>query len=515
MASAVDHRTTRRRPPAAAGPSGALPPLVATVLWHAHAERVGELALLDDVSRISRVEPAFAAPHGGEKRPLGDVHLSRRPMLELSVIAGGLRLTRLAPGELRLDGASSQGERVELGDAALAEGVVLELEERVALLVHRRPRPRAGPALGLLGGSAAIDGVRAEVCTLAPLTSAVLVRGETGTGKELVAAALHQASARRAGPFVAVNLAALPSAVAAAALFGHRKGAFTGAVEGNPGYFRQAAGGTLFLDEIGAAPLDVQAMLLRALEQSEIQPVGAPTPEAVDVRILAATDADLEAAVAGGAFREALLHRLGAATLRVPPLRARRDDIARLLLAFVREELAARGAEERLAPRAAEDAPWLSARFVAAACRAPWSGNVRALRNLCRRMAARYADVDVVPDDAGARELAAAGAAPASPASVEGARPAPRAEARLTDAEILQALEEHGWQVGRAAAALGLARNTVYAAMERAGHGAARALDRAQIVAAVDAAAGELARAARALRVSERALKLRMRELDL
>jgi two-component system nitrogen regulation response regulator GlnG len=158
----------------------------------------------------------------------------------------------------------------------------------------------------------------------APLAVPVLLQGETGTGKELAARSIHDQSTRAQGPFLAVNLGALPAPLAAAELFGARKGAYTGAVQDLPGWFGRADGGTLFLDEVGEAPLEVQVMLLRALETGEIVPVGSQTPRRVDVRVVSATDADLEAAVGRGAFRAPLLHRLAGYSIRLPPLRHRR-----------------------------------------------------------------------------------------------------------------------------------------------------------------------------------------------
>jgi two-component system nitrogen regulation response regulator GlnG len=164
----------------------------------------------------------------------------------------------------------------------------------------------------------------------------VLLRGESGTGKELVAHAIHEASPRRTGPYVAVNMAAIPPSLAAAELFGATRGAFTGADHDRPGYFSRAHRGTLFLDEIGETAPEVQALLLRVLEAGEVQAVGGLEPRRVDVRVLAATDADLQGMTAMDRFRAPLLHRLMAGYLQVPALRARREDFGRLLYAFLR-----------------------------------------------------------------------------------------------------------------------------------------------------------------------------------
>ncbi len=204
----------------------------------------------------------------------------------------------------------------------------------------------------------------------------VLVHGESGTGKELLGRALHDASPRRSGPFIAINCAALPEQLVESELFGHRRGAFTGATENQPGRIRAATGGTLFLDEIGELPLAIQAKLLRFLENGECQAVGESQVERVDARIIAATNRDLYQQVREGKFREDLYYRLNVVPLQLPPLRQRRDDIAPLLLAFSRE----------LAARHRLDPPMFDKKVVQRLESYPWPGNIRELRNLCERM---------------------------------------------------------------------------------------------------------------------------------
>jgi two-component system nitrogen regulation response regulator GlnG len=177
----------------------------------------------------------------------------------------------------------------------------------------------------------------------------VLLRGETGTGKELAARALHDAGPRRRRGFLAVNMGAVPPTLAAAELFGAARGAFTGADQKRIGYFTRADGGTLFLDEIGETPAEVQILLLRALDNREIQPVGGGDPQPVDVRLIAATDADLEGAMAAVRFRSTLLHRLSGYEIFLPQLRDRREDFGRLFLHFLSQELEATGQTGRLA----------------------------------------------------------------------------------------------------------------------------------------------------------------------
>lgn len=272
-----------------------------TVLWHPDTARVGERAVLAALeagrgAALSRIEPCFAAP-GGTARPLDDVRLSRRPITLRATADGGIAIERgESPTALAIDGEPVGGTYV-LPPERLTGGAVLLLGSIIVLLLHRLD-PQLDPGLprwGMIGDSPGMVAVRRAIARAADLDVPVLVRGATGTGKELVARALHDASARRSGPFVAVNMAAVPAELAAAELFGAERGAFTGADRRRPGWFSEAHGGTLFLDEIGETPDAVQPLLLRALESGEIQPVGTGAARRVDVRLVAATDADLEA----------------------------------------------------------------------------------------------------------------------------------------------------------------------------------------------------------------------------
>ncbi len=235
----------------------------------------------------------------------------------------------------------------------------------------------AEPAgLPLVGRSAPMQAVYRMITRVLRNDLTVLVLGESGTGKELVAEAIHQLGHRKAGPFVAVNTAAIPADLIESELFGHEKGAFTGAVARHQGKFEQAQGGTLFLDEIGDMPLDAQTRLLRALQSGQIRRVGGREEIAVDVRIVAATNRDLAPLIASGAFREDLYYRLNVVPITLPPLRERSDDIPALANHFL-QLAAAEGLPRR---RLADDAAALLARQ-------PWRGNVRELRNFLFRVA--------------------------------------------------------------------------------------------------------------------------------
>ncbi|MFA9460412.1 sigma-54 interaction domain-containing protein [Thiohalorhabdus sp. Cl-TMA] len=275
----------------------------------------------------------------------------------------------------------------------------------------------------------------------------VLVLGETGTGKELLARALHAESPRSRGPFVSVNCATLPDGLAEAQLFGHRKGAFTGAVDHRPGLAASAAGGTLFLDEVGELSAAVQAKLLRFLEAGEYQPVGATAPERADARVVAATNRDLPGEVRAGRFREDLYYRLHVVPVELPPLRERQGDLPLLL-----ERLTA-----DLAARHGVAAPTFNRAARALLEAHPWPGNVRELRNLCERLVILLPGREIGPANLPA-DLQRAGAAGEGPFTLpEGGLRLDALEADL----IRQALAKTAGNRSRAARLLGLTRDTL------------------------------------------------------
>ncbi|HEY8079236.1 MAG TPA: sigma-54 dependent transcriptional regulator [Labilithrix sp.] len=243
----------------------------------------------------------------------------------------------------------------------------------------------------LLATSPAMQKVIAQVTAVAGTDASVLLHGETGTGKELIAAEIHERSGRRRARFVAQNLAALPPELMTSELFGHVKGAFTGAQSARRGLFELADGGTLFLDEIGEAPPSLQAMLLRALEGREIWPVGSSEPRHVDVRIVSATNRDLLADAHVGSFRMDLYYRLAVCPIEVPPLRARPEDVRGIGLPLL----------ESAARRMNRDLPRISEASWRALEGHPWPGNVRELGNVMERLVIYHAGRDVEPSDLG------------------------------------------------------------------------------------------------------------------
>ncbi|MDP2312967.1 MAG: sigma 54-interacting transcriptional regulator [Pseudomonadota bacterium] len=451
-----------------------------TLLWHPDPARIGETLLLPPSTRgvaIGRNSPPFP---GGTP---GDAHLSRSP-LELRLDRGHLGLWPSTPTvSFTVDGApGSPGQRI--GPEALVRGVRIGLARRLLVWVELSDEPALPlDEHGLVGASVAMGALRRAIARLAPLRDPVLLLGETGSGKEMAARALHALGPRARGPLVSVNVAAIPPETAASQLFGHVAGAFTGAVRSHGGYFGGAEGGTLFLDEMGELPDPLQPLLLRALDVAEIQPVGGRARR-VDVRLVAATDADLDAAVAARRFRPALLHRLAVHLLRIPPLRERPVDIAVQAARFA-------------------DRP-LSFALMDALVAHPWPGNTRELRACIARLA--------VSDEATVRSTLTT--------TLTTVQPAPRAapgtvEVAPTPDVVLATLAANAYAVDLTASVLGISKTTLYAHMAAAGIPRGQDLDEAALRAALAIQGSDLAAVSAALRVSPRALRLRMRALGI
>ena len=334
------------------------------------------------------------------------------------------------------------------------------LRQRDLETENRALRARVDRQHVMIGESFAMRQLREQVEMAAPTNGRVLIYGENGTGKELVARTVHQSSRRRHGPFVEVNCAAIPEELIESELFGHMKGAFTGAVADKPGRFEQANTGTIFLDEIGDMSLKTQAKVLRVLQEQVMERVGGTQRIRVDVRVLAATNKDLPAEIRASAFREDLYFRLNVIPIFVPPLRDRRDDIPLLADHF----MALMAAEYGRRPK--RFAPEASARLQ----HYPWPGNVRELRNVIERL------MIMVPGDTiTAQDLAFLSH---DGVSVAAARVATQT---LSDAReqferdyILQALATQGGNISRTADVLGVERSNLYKKMRAFGIGPAR-----------------------------------------
>ncbi len=335
------------------------------------------------------------------------------------------------------------------------------LEEKVQSLSSRERRF----ADEMLGESPAMGKLRDDIAKVAPTSGRVLILGESGTGKELIAAEIHQQSRRASGPFVKVNCAAIPAELIESELFGHEKGSFSGAAARRRGQFEVAHGGTLFLDEIGDMSLSAQAKVLRALQTGEITRVGSEKAIQVDVRVVAATNKDLETEVREGTFREDLYFRLAVVPVRAPALRERLDDVPILAERFF--QLAVR--ENGLRPKPVDPEVYEKLKGHR------WPGNVRELRNLCERMVImsgdRISGVDV-PEGVGPRT-----APPPAPGTTDLSRygEVPLKELRdLVERDyILKKLEEHDWNITQAAQALGVERTNLHKKIKQ--HGLSRA----------------------------------------
>ncbi len=411
--------------------------------------------------------------------PEGDpVPLPRRGLLQLGHGAGcELRLSDpyvsrvhaeiegCARGHRLVDRGSRNGTWVDgiaVEQAWLRPGMKLRVGRVVLRVVGLDRRGAAPPEPGtLLGDSPSLAAARARLERLATLPHPVLVRGETGTGKELAARLLHREGARRDAPLVAVNCAALPEQLAESELFGHMRGSFTGAHRDHDGAFIQAGEGTLFLDEVAELSLVVQAKLLRVLETRRVRPVGGQAEVAAPARIVAATHRDLERMVAEGDFRADLYHRLGVFSVTLPPLRERGEDMDRLARHFV--ALAARELGREVEPGPS---------FLAACRLHPWPGNVRELRNASLRAVALTDRLQLEARDLVLPPAPISGSihpptpSAAEPAPNTGRVPTnvfviPRGDYRTMNRALLRQVVEEAGSVRKAARTLGVPRSTL------------------------------------------------------
>jgi two-component system nitrogen regulation response regulator NtrX len=318
---------------------------------------------------------------------------------------------------------------------------------------NRRLRAELAQHFELIGESMPVKALRQQVTLTAPTNGRVLIYGESGVGKEVVARALHEASLRKARPFVEVNCAAIPDELIESELFGHVKGSFTGAHEDKIGKFQKADGGTLFLDEVGDMSVKTQAKVLRVLEEQRFEPVGSNTAVTVDVRVIAATNKKLDEEIARGAFREDLFYRLNVIPFYMPALRERAEDIP----LFARHFLAEFSAEYGKRPREMSDAA------LEILMRYAWPGNVRELRNLIERLVIICPQQRIEPHHL-------------PPELFRGAKTSQNLYASLHEARsayerdfILRKLEEHQWNMTHTAEALGLERSHLYRKMKTLG----------------------------------------------
>jgi DNA-binding NtrC family response regulator len=315
-------------------------------------------------------------------------------------------------------------------DSSLAE----HADSRSSQTVERLERD-------LSGQSAAVQDLRTMVNKIGPTESTVLITGESGTGKEVVARALHRLSQRTARPFLPIHCAALSEGLLESELFGHVKGSFTGAVADSAGLFVAAKGGTVFLDEVGEIPLSTQVKLLRVLQEREVTPVGGTQPTPIDVRIVSATNADLEAMVSRGQFREDLFYRLNVIRIRTPPLRVRSEDLADLSSNLL----------EKIGKRLGRPVPSLSPAASRKLGEHRWPGNIRELENVLERSFVLCSGTCLEESD-----IALGAASSAEPSSLVGLTEASPTLEEVQKAYIFWILAKNNWRVPQASAVLGI-----------------------------------------------------------
>jgi len=501
--------------------------LVFTVLAHPDPTRVGDWTRV--TAELSRSAPEFESRSGGLPQPLNDRYVSRKPIELIRDAHGGISI---GPGQGKtrvvVEGKRIS-QRTRFGVQQLRRGVVLCLRGRVALLIHYVAPSRSLEGdndLGIVGHSAGIDTVRRQIATAAVVDEPVLITGESGTGKELVARAIHRTGLRAGQHYDTLNMATLSATHAASELFGHVRGAFAGAQSDHDGCFARSDGGTVLLDEVSETPLETQALLLRALETGSIRPVGSPGERPVNVRIIVATDVDLEQRIDDGSFRRALLHRVAGFQIRVPPLRTRREDIGALTLHFARTELAKRGLARYIDEPDAEQV-WLSASVVARLAMHDWPGNVRELANVVRQLVMSGRDQPTIGGGAELDALLGTSTSdlPAEPATAEPIDVGPYAQGpeggirhptEVSEDELVATMKANQWRLAPTARALNLSRTSLYRLIDGSSRiRRATAISPEEAQASLAAAGGNVVAAAESLEVSTRALTLRLRSLDL
>lgn len=480
--------------------------VVIDVLAHPDLRRVGDRSVVfEGRVDVGRIGPLFAPMDGGTSaRSLDDPCVSRQQFsLSYDRVARRFGVTTTTAARRPLRVFDVHGRPIATDGSSIAPGCLVAVGDRLLLSVDVRSLPLT-PPLGMIGRSRELDALRGQTVAYARLAQSVLIGGPSGAGKERIARALHGASARAGGPFVAINCAALPDALTEGELFGHVRGAFSGASGARDGLFVEADGGTLLLDEVGELPLSAQAKLLRVLQERRVRPLGGSGDRPVDVWVLAATHRDLRAEVTTGRFREDLYARLACLSLTVPALEARPTDVPLLFTSFLLRHAKDHPELARRWVRSADVRPGpVPMDFMLSLLGARWPLNIRGVEHLANHVAAAVLEHGTI-DWGEWLSASEAEPAPAAPA-IEGTRPSAE--------ELRSVFEACEHVTQRVAKRLGVSHTTIDRWMRDVGILRPRDLPAEVIESALSEAEGEVRAAAKALQVSERGLRLRLREL--
>ena len=442
---------------------------------HPNLSRIGEIAWLSTSQnrwQLNRNTPEFSTLNSSVTQSLADPFLSRSPVQLRYVVGKGIEIDA-SESTIKVMVAEQRIESPYIIDEKrLLEGVCITLSARICVMIKYLSRPK-NVALAddkMLGISPTLQQVKAQISQLQNINDPVLIRGSTGVGKELVAQALVSQSVRKDKPFISVNLSAIPPELAVAELFGSEKGAFTGADKARPGYFKAAEGGTLFLDEIGEASPDIQVMLLRVLETGEIFSVGSQQPQSIDVRIITATDANLEQLAKQKQFRLPLLHRLAGYDINIPDLKNRAEDIGLLFNFFARQTAKELGLTTPVFT-GSQQLPWIPTALMSLLVSYSWPGNIRQLRNIARQIVINSQNSEQlgVTDSLQALLRSLPEDSNSSDNSVVKGQPTVKRRKPNTvgQDELEAALELHLWQLQAVAEHLNISRASVYELLNR------------------------------------------------
>ncbi|WP_086931998.1 sigma 54-interacting transcriptional regulator [Agarilytica rhodophyticola] len=488
-----------------------------SIVFHPEFGRIGERANISSQLQshglcLNRNEPLFfnpKAPNIGN--PLLDPHISRTPLHIKFGTLNDIAIVSQDKHELVINGAKTREAKIKIAD--LKGGIVIEIARRIVLLLHRDVEVKTSPdSMNIIGASAAIEEVRNTIKKISGVDIPVLIRGESGTGKELVAKAIHTLSSRKNANFISVNMAALPESLASSTLFGSKKGAFTGAQQEQKGYFRQADKGTLFLDEIGDTPISIQTLLLRTLENNEIQPVGASQPEYVNTRIISATDANLEDKLQDATFRTPLLQRLASYEIYLSPLRERREDIGPIAAHFLKQFILEFNDEIDIENIASEHWKTLFSRL----CRYDWPGNIRQLKHILQQIVLynrgeNYFRLPEHIDNLLPQETLCKNTSNKHPTLDKKQKPKD-----ISDRDLELALQDNLWDLKATADALNLSRSSLYNRLDQHPNlKRAKDISNEDIATAYKESNGDLYTMSQTLKISVHALRRRVSELSL